>query len=119
MKTILLIDDDPNEHNLFAYYLRKTLGQECRLDVATSLDEGVAALSGSAYDAIFLDNRLKPHADFRETLPAVLAHSKDARTYIISASVDDDCFDQAEEFPIAGVLDKFDIRKSLEAGLLN
>lgn len=119
MKTILLIDDDPNEHRLFAYYLRKTLGRECRLDTASSLDEGVAALSGSKYDFIFLDNRLKPHADFRETLPALQAHLQDARTYIISASIDDDCFDETDDFPITGVLDKYDVRKSLEAGLLN
>lgn len=118
MKKILLIDDDPNEHKLFKFYIQKIFGPDCHLQNARTLEDGIAALAQNRFDALFLDNRLKPFADFRQTLPEMIDLLENTPTYVISASVDDDCFDDIERYPVAGVLDKFLVKARLESGLL-
>lgn len=119
MKNILLIDDDLNEHKLFGAYVDHLAAGKCQLHVATTLDEGVEKLSQMEFASVFLDNRLRPYADFRETLPAITEHSKDAKIYVISASINDECFKLAPKFPEITVIDKFVIREKLKEGLLD
>ncbi|MDD9910792.1 MAG: hypothetical protein OXR62_14025 [Ahrensia sp.] len=118
MKKILLIDDDPNEHKLFDFYVSSVLNDQVELHNATTLDEGLCALSRQHFDAVFLDNRLKPYDDFRQTLPLLTGHVNGIRLFVISASVDDPCFDEVDAFPIDAVVDKYRVKDELAAGLL-
>ena len=119
MKHVLLIDDDPNEHKLFDCYLRFALDDDIALHNAFTLDEGIAALQNHDICTVFLDNRLSPFVDYRQTFPVLQAMVHSTKVFVISACVDDECFRQSAGFGIAGVIDKFEVRERLEAGLLN
>lgn len=54
--TVFLLDDDRRRHRWF----QKRFDGD-KLDVAETVEEAKAFLSGSTYDAIFLDHDLLPH----------------------------------------------------------
>ncbi|WP_018690291.1 response regulator [Ahrensia kielensis] len=118
MKNILLIDDDPNEAKLFHAYIDLLSPGAYELYFAETLEESVEMFSQRDYSAVFLDNRLRPFADFRETLPTIEQYVGDARLYVISASINDDCFEFASRFPDVTFLDKFHILKKFRLGTI-
>ena len=113
MKRVLLIDDDPNEQKLFQFYLLKRFGPQFELHYVSSTEDAAEFLLGNTVDAIFLDNRLKPHRDYRETAPSFMALAGTTPVYLISASVDEPAIREHGTYGISQVIDKFHVKDSI------
>lgn len=117
MTKVLLIDDDPIEHKLFETYMIKEFGEDYELLEAQTLDQGLEEIVADDFDGVFVDNRLKPFSSYRETLPTLLGKQIQSKVYLISACTTD-LQDALIEFPISGILNKFDIKNAIGDGLL-
>lgn len=63
MKKLLLIEDDAGVRDLYNRWIKvlePTFRGECELDMAIDLEQGIARISGTKYDAIILDLVLPP-----------------------------------------------------------
>ena len=118
MTDILLIDDDPNQHELLAFYLDEAFGCECPFVSAYNLDEALSRLRSQSFDAIFLDNRLRPHDSYKETIGAIKELSKDCPIYLISAARGNEKLGDFRAHGIVDTIDKFELRQALSGGLL-
>ncbi len=119
MTHILLIDDDPNQHELLSFYLDEAFGFECPFVSAYNLDEALSRLRGQAFDVIFLDNRLRPHDSYKETIGAITELSNDCPIYLISAARGNEKLGDFRAHGIVDTIDKFELRKALSDGLLS
>ena len=81
MRKALLVDDEPEICQLLCNMLQR-VGTNC--DVAHSVEQARAKLSGSAYDAVFLDIHLPDGLGY-EVIPTVRKHNPRARLMAISA----------------------------------
>ena len=118
--TVLLIDDDPVEAKLLHAFLQSRFGDGFEMVHVWDLTEALTVLDGRRFDHVLLDNRLPPFADYRETLPVLRGHASAPEPIIVSASLQDRCF-EAEETASHGapaVIDKFALRERIAAGLL-
>lgn len=115
MARVMLIDDDPNERKLFEFYLIKRFGADFELHYAPGTKEAVEFLQKTSVDAVFLDNRLRPHRDFRDTLPSLSALVGDTPIYLISASIDEPCFREHGNYGVRKVIDKYHMKDSIIA----
>lgn len=118
MQNILLIDDDPNQHELFSFYLEEAFGSDCPFASAYNLDEALGRLRSEAFDVIFLDNRLRPHQSYKETIGGITDLSKDCPIYLISAAREDEKLGDFKAHGIADAIDKFELRQAISNGLL-
>jgi DNA-binding NarL/FixJ family response regulator len=66
---VLLVDDDPVEHVLLERKLKTAKDVNIQLDYVGDIGGAVACVKSGGIDMIFLDNRLVPNNDFRETAP--------------------------------------------------
>jgi len=119
MISILLIDDDNFQHVIFDHILKSCIGDGYALECTSSLESALAVLEATRFDAIFLDNRLTPFKDFRETFPGISAVAGGAVTYLISSEIEDPCFREAADYGIAKVIDKFELKNEVSGGLLD
>ena len=118
MRRILLIDDDPVEAKLLAAFLRQRFDEAFDLVHVQKLGDAVIALRCIAFDAVLLDNRLPPYRDFRETLPVLRQAMRGDEPIIISSSLHDPCFSEADLLGEAPVVDKLHLNAKIGAGLL-
>ncbi|MGJ8570594.1 MAG: response regulator [Hoeflea sp.] len=118
MQSILLVDDDPNQHELFSFYLDETFGADCPFDSAYNLEEALGLLQRQSFDVIFLDNRLRPHHSYTETIGAIRNLSNDSRIYLISAARESEKLGDFRAHGIVDAIDKFELRQSISDGLL-
>jgi CheY-like chemotaxis protein len=118
MKNILLIDDDPNQHELFSFYLDETFGPDCPFVSAYNLGEALCRLRSQSFDVIFLDNRLRPHHSYMQTIGAIRALSKECAIYLISAARESEKLGDFRAHGIADAIDKFELRQAISDGLL-
>ncbi|MFT3884447.1 MAG: response regulator [Flavobacteriales bacterium] len=81
MRTVLLIDDETEICFLLSNVLRRA-GAECI--TAHSLAEGRRALTGNAFDAVFLDIHLPDGLGY-DLIPEIREHQPDTRVIAISA----------------------------------
>lgn len=72
MLNILIIDDHPAVFLIFQAYLERTRYANARLSKAHNADEAARAVETQDFDAIFLDNRIPPDFNFRDTLRHML-----------------------------------------------
>ncbi len=66
---ILLVDDDPAEHILLSRQLEKADELSIELEYVGDIGGAVQIVKAGGIDMVFLDNRLVPNNDFRETAP--------------------------------------------------
>lgn len=118
MISILLVDDDDFQHVILDHILQGCLQTGYALDGAKSLDAALDILADKRFDAIFLDNRLTPYKDFRETFPRIRAIAEGTATYLISSHIEDPCFHEAKSLGITKVIDKFELKNEISGGLL-
>jgi CheY-like chemotaxis protein len=118
MQNVLLIDDDPNQHKIFSFFLTAKYGPESDFESAMNLEEAVSQLKRKQFDVIFLDNRLHPFASYTETIGEIRAASPRSAIYLISAAREQEKFGQVQNHGISDVIDKFDLREAISAGLL-
>jgi CheY-like chemotaxis protein len=119
MQTILLIDDDPHQHELFSFYLDEAFGSECPFVSAHTLDEALNQLRTRAFDVIFLDNRLRPHHSYTETIGEITDLSGNCPIYLISAARGSEKLGDYRAHGIVDAIDKFELRQALASGLLS
>ncbi|WP_417417489.1 response regulator [Hoeflea sp.] len=118
MLSLLLIDDDPNQHKILSFYLKKRFGADADFASAQSLDEGLAHLAQQSVDVIFLDNRLPPYTDFTQTVGDIVSASPDSEIYVISAARENVTIELCRSHGIVDMIDKFDLRDVISEGLL-
>jgi response regulator of citrate/malate metabolism len=118
MLSLLLIDDDPNQHKILSCFLRKKYGADAGFTSALDLDEALVHLGQSSFDVILLDNRLPPFSDFTETIGEIVSFSPDSDIYLISADRDKVSLNLCKSHGIVEMIDKFELREAISEGLL-
>jgi len=119
MISILLIDDDDFQHVILNHMLKSCFDDGYTLESASNLEDALTVLEVKQFDAIFLDNRLVPFRDFRETYPKIRAVANGTATYVISSHIEEPCFQEAKRFGISKVIDKFELKAEISGGLLS
>lgn len=105
--TILFIDDNEHQHKLIECYSQTLDDVDVRH--ARSLESIIDNVERERFDVIFLDSRLPPHSDYRETAPKIRACGYDGKIIVISADINDPIFSKFDEFGVDDCLDKSDI----------
>jgi len=118
MLKILLIDDDPHQHELFSFYLDEKFGPNSQFTSALTLDEALNQLGRATFDVIFLDNRLRPFVSYTQTIDKISALSKNCPIYLISAAREQEKLGNFRAFGIIDAIDKFDLHQAITGGLL-
>lgn len=118
MISVLLIDDDDFQHVILNHMLKSCFGDGYTLESASNLEDALSLLGDNRFDAIFLDNRLVPFKDFRETFPKISAVANGTPTYVISSHIEEPCFQEAAHFGVSKVIDKFELKDEIAGGLL-
>jgi CheY-like chemotaxis protein len=97
---ILLIDDDPAEFTLLKRKLAKAEGADIQLDYVDGISEAVECVKAGGVDLVFLDNRLVPNNDFRETAPQLRGVGYVGPIGIISSDLSGSYFERFQEFGV-------------------
>ncbi|WP_179759035.1 response regulator [Hoeflea halophila] len=113
-----MVDDDPHQHELLSFYLDENFGPDCPFVSAYALDEALAELHIQSFDIILLDNRLRPHHSYTETIGAIGEVSGDSRIYLISAARECERLGDYRAHGIVDVIDKFELRQAISDGLI-
>lgn len=95
---ILLIDDDPAEYTLLKRKLANATEASIELDYVEAIGKAVECVKAGGIDMVFLDNRLLPNNDFRETAPQLRAAGYVGPIGIISSDLSGSYFQQFQEF---------------------
>lgn len=119
MQKILLIDDDPTQHELFSFFLEETFGSGSAFTSALDLDEALTELERQSFDVVFLDNRLHPYTSYTQTITKIRAVDGVCPIYLISAAREHEKLGNYRDFGIVEAIDKFDLRQAISGGLLN
>ena len=119
MQRVLLIDDDPTQHELFSFFMDEAFGPDSTFTSALDLEEALMHLGGAPFDVIFLDNRLRPYFSYIETIDRIRALSHDCPIYLISAAREHEKLGNFRRYGIVDAIDKFDLRQEISDGLLN
>lgn len=97
---ILLVDDDPNEHLILKRKLQSVDGPKIDLEYVPDIGQAVERVLAGGIDLIFLDNRLIPNNDFRETAPLLRQAGFVGPIGIISSDISGAYFREFREFGV-------------------
>ncbi len=97
---ILLVDDDPTEHLILKRKLQSVDGPKIDLEYVPDIDQAVERVLAGGIDLIFLDNRLIPNNDFRETAPLLRQAGFVGPIGIISSDISGAYFREFREFGV-------------------
>lgn len=97
---ILLVDDDPAEHILLKRKLKTAGDSSIDLDYVSDIGSAVDIVKVGEIDMIFLDNRLVPNNDFRETAPLLRGAGFIGPIGIISSDISGRYFEQFREYGV-------------------
>ncbi|WP_322989842.1 MULTISPECIES: response regulator [unclassified Hoeflea] len=97
---VLLVDDDPVEHTILKRKLASMDRASIRLEYVSNISAAVDRVKRAGIDLVFLDNRLAPNNDFRETAPQLRHAGFVGPIGIISSDISGAYF---REFPEYGV----------------
>lgn len=95
---ILLVDDDPLEYTIWKRTLEKCEGPSLRLEHVENIDAAVSRVTDGGVDLVFLDNRLLPSQDFRETAPKLRKAGFTGPIGIVSSDISGTYFAEFLEF---------------------
>lgn len=112
---ILLVDDDPAEHVLLKRQLKKAGDRNIELDYVADIGSAVDRVKGGGVDMVFLDNRLVPNNDFRETAPLLRRAGFVGPIGIISSDISGRYFEQFRDFGVDFKVGKDEI----DSGVIN
>ncbi|GAB5506919.1 MAG: hypothetical protein Rhirs2KO_20820 [Rhizobiaceae bacterium] len=118
MNRVLLIDDDNNMHKLMECFVKLHAKDVSEMTSVYTLEDAIALLKRERFDFIFLDNRLDRIADIRTTLPVLRHLTRGAKLFVISADVDQPYLLREQTEGVTAVIDKFELRAEIAAGLL-
>ncbi len=97
---ILLVDDCPAEHILLKRKLKSAEDSSIDLDYVSDIGSAVDVVKAGGIDMIFLDNRLVPNNDFRETAPQLRGAGFIGPIGIISSDISGRYFEQFRDFGV-------------------
>ncbi len=106
LANILLINDNDHQHELFRCYAM--MSDDIELNHATDLEEAAGMIAKTDLDLIFLDDRLHPYGDFRETVPVVRKAGYREKIVLISSDVEHPIFWEADDHTVYACMDKSD-----------
>lgn len=114
---VLFVDDNEHQLKLLEVYSR-TL-RDTKVDYVDCLDSAIDMLRSALPDLIFLDNRLHPFSDFRETVPKLRDAGYSGKIVVYSADVEQPAFKEADAMGITACLDKKDMTLSNYKNLIS
>lgn len=97
---ILLIDDDPAEHILLKRKLKTASDSGIDLDYVGDIGAAVDIVKTGEVDMVFLDNRLVPNNDFRETAPLLRNAGFIGPIGIISSDISGRYFEEFRDYGV-------------------
>lgn len=97
---VLLVDDDPAEHVLLKRKLEAAKDVSIELDYVGDIGGAVESVKSGGIDMIFLDNRLVPNNDFRETAPQLRNAGFIGPIGIISSDISGQYFEQFRDYGV-------------------
>jgi len=98
---ILLVDDDPAEHILLKRQLKKSEDTKAiELDYVGDIGAAVDSVKAGGVDMVFLDNRLVPNNDFRETAPLLRQAGYIGPIGTISSDISGKYFEEFREYGV-------------------
>ena len=97
---VLLIDDDPAEHILLQRKLKKADEISIELDYVADIGSAVDIVKAGGVDMVFLDNRLVPNNDFRETAPLLRQAGFVGPIGIISSDISGKYFEDFRDYGV-------------------
>ncbi len=117
-KRILVVDDDEQQIRLFSIFLELSGSPDVSLAKAMTIDEAIEQIQANMPAIVFLDNRMPPHSDFRQSLDLIREAGFAGPVIIHSASVDEPVLHNATSFGVASVVDKRVIRSNTLKALI-
>ncbi|MBO6920184.1 MAG: response regulator [Rhizobiaceae bacterium] len=104
MKHILLIDDDPLQHELYSCYVLKSE----RYQIIPALDVADASeiLSSQEIDLILLDSLIPPYPDFTETVAQIREKGYRKDIVVVAADIEKDVFKKHNDYTVKTCWDK-------------
>ena len=115
---ILLIDDDHCEHRLVDCYLVAKFGADYDLVATACLDEALDHLARERFDAILLDDQLRPFGDARRNVPLIREACGTTPIVLISVSDLSGRAVELRDHDITDTVDKFELKTHIMGGLL-
>lgn len=112
---VLLIDDDPAEHILLQRKLQKADQISIELDYVADIGSAVDLVKAGGVDMVFLDNRLVPNNDFRETAPLLRQAGFVGPIGIISSDISGKYFEDFRDYGVDFKIGKDEIDASVIA----
>ena len=112
---VLLIDDDPAEHILLQRKLQKADDVSIDLDYVADIGSAVDVVKSGGVDMVFLDNRLVPNNDFRETAPLLRQAGFVGPIGIISSDISGKYFEEFRDYGVDFKIGKGEIDASVIA----
>ena len=112
---ILLIDDDPAEHVLLKRQMKKAENSAIELDYVGDIKGAVEIVRNGGVDMVFLDNRLVPNNDFRETAPQLRQAGFVGPIGIISSDISGKYFEEFRDYGVDFKIGKDEI----DAGVIS
>lgn len=112
---VLLIDDDPAEHILLQRKLQKADETSIELDYVADIGSAVDIVKAGGVDMVFLDNRLLPNNDFRETAPLLRQAGFVGPIGIISSDISGKYFEDFRDYGVDFKIGKDEIDASVIA----
>lgn len=112
---VLLIDDDPAEHILLQRKLQKADEMSIELDYVADIGTAVDLVKAGGVDMVFLDNRLVPNNDFRETAPLLRQAGFVGPIGIISSDISGKYFEEFRDYGVDFKIGKDEIDASMIA----
>lgn len=97
---VLLVDDDPAEHVLLKRKLKSAKDAPIELEYVGDIGGAVDIVKAGGIDMVFLDNRLVPNNDFRETAPQLRSAGFIGPIGIISSDISGRYFEQFRDFGV-------------------
>ena len=97
---ILLVDDDPAEHLILKRKLQSSGNDTVALTYCDEIGAAVERVREGGIDMVFLDNRLVPSNDFRETAPQLRAAGFTGPIGVISSDISGSFFEMFRDFGV-------------------
>lgn len=116
---VLLVDDDPAEQVLLERKLKAARDASIDLEYVSDIGGAVDRVKAGGVDMVFLDNRLVPNNDFRETAPQLRSAGFIGPIGIISSDISGHYFEHFREFGVDFRIGKDEIDATVINFILN
>ena len=119
MLNILLIDDDPVEFRLIERMLKDCYTQPFTLRFAETLEKAITILQTQETDIVLLDDKLNHGLTAKDSVPVIKRIKDSVPLILISSNIDAAYLKDKTILDVYDVVDKFNLRKRINEGLLS